>query len=288
MESPRMRALSVAIITFNEERALAECIRSCEEIADEIVVLDSFSTDRTEAVARSFPKVRFEQHAFDGHVAQKARALALCRNEWVLALDADERLSPELLAELRALEPGDHDGFRMPRLTFAMGRPIRHSGWYPQRKFRLFRRARARWAGDNPHDYVVVDGKGGDLRGDLLHHSFRDLADQADRANAFSSIQAFNLFYRGRAFRALAAAYRPVVKFLEIYVLKRGFLDGFPGFVVAVNAAYGTFLRFAKGYELEAGLVKRPSNVGADYRPQCGDVTATPRSSEGRPRPARP
>jgi glycosyltransferase involved in cell wall biosynthesis len=263
-----VRALSVAIITFNEERNLGDCIRSCEELADEIVVLDSFSTDRTEAVARSFPKVRFEQHAFDGHVAQKARALALCRSEWVLSLDADERLSPDLRAELRALEPGDRDGFRVPRLTYALGRPIRHSGWYPQRKYRLVRRALARWAGHDPHDFLVVDGKGGDLRGDLLHHSFRDLADQADRANAFSSIQAFNLAHRGRAFSALAVVYRPAVKFLETFVVKRGFLDGVAGFVIAVNAAYQTFLKFAKLYELEVGLVERPSNLRPDYRPQ--------------------
>ncbi|BDG03419.1 glycosyltransferase family 2 protein [Anaeromyxobacter oryzae] len=263
-----MLGISIAIITYNEERALADCIRSCEDIADEIVVLDSFSTDGTEAVARAFPKVRFAQHAFDGHVEQKTRAVALCRNEWILALDADERLTPELREEIRALEPGDLDGFRVPRLTFAMGEPVRHSGWYPQRKVRLFRRSRARWAGDNPHDYVVVDGKGGDLRGDLLHHSFRDLADQATRANAFSSIQAFNLLHRGRRFSALAALVRPVVKFLEVYVYKRGFLDGFAGFTIAVNAAYATFLKFAKIYELEARIVDRPSNVRPEYRPQ--------------------
>lgn len=263
-----MQRLSIAIITYNEERALADCIRSCEDVADEIVVLDSFSTDRTEEIARSFPKVRFARHVFDGHIEQKNRAVGLCRNEWILSLDADERLTPELREEIRALEPGDVDGFRVPRLTFAMGRPIRHSGWYPQRKVRLFRRSRARWAGDNPHDYVVVEGKAADLRGDLLHHSFRDLADQAARANAFSSIQAFNLVHRGRRFSALAAIVRPVVKFLEVYVYKRGFLDGFAGFTVAVNAAYGTFLKFAKIHELEAGLVERPSNLRADYRPQ--------------------
>ncbi len=263
-----MQGLSIAIITYNEERTLADCLRSCEDLADEIVVLDSFSTDRTEAIARSFPNVRFVQHAFDGHVQQKTRAVALCRNEWILALDADERLTPELRAEIRALEPGDVDGFRMPRLTFAMGQPVRHSGWYPQWKFRLFRRSRARWVGDNPHDYLVVDGEGAELRGDLLHHSFRDLADQATRANAFSSIQAFNLVHRGRRFSALAAVVRPVVKFLEVYLYKRGFLDGFVGFTIAVNAAYATFLKFAKLHELEAGLVERPSNVRADYRPQ--------------------
>lgn len=263
-----MRGLSVAIITFNEERNLEACIRSCDEIADEIVVLDSFSTDRTEEVARRFPKVRFEQHAFDGHVAQKNRALALCRNEWVLSLDADERLSDALRDEIRALEPGDRDGFRIPRLTWAMGKPIRHSGWHPQRKPRLFKRERVRSTGDDPHDHFVVDGKVGDLRGDILHHSFIDLAHQAQSQNVISSIQAFNYAHRGRRFSVLAVVVRPVFKFLEVYVWKGGFLDGVQGFVVAVNAAYAMFLKFAKIYELEKGLIERPSNVRKDYQPQ--------------------
>jgi glycosyltransferase involved in cell wall biosynthesis len=263
-----VRGISVAIITFNEERNLEACLRSCEEIADEIVVLDSFSTDRTEAIARSFSKVRFEQHAFEGHVAQKNRALSLCRNEWVLSLDADERLSPELRDEIRLLDPGDRDAFRIPRLTFAMGRAIRHSGWYPQRKPRLFKKSRARSVGDDPHDYFHVEGVRGDLHGDLLHYSFTDLAHQARSHNVFSSIQAFNYVHRGCRFSVAATMVRPVVKFLEIYVYKRGFLDGIHGFVIAVNAAYATFLKFAKMYELEQGLIERPSNVRPDYRPQ--------------------
>ncbi len=282
-----MRGISVAIITFNEERNLGACIRSCEDVADEIVVLDSFSTDGTEAIARSFPKVRFEQHAFDGHVAQKNRALALCRNEWVLSLDADERLSPELRDEILALDPGDRDGFRVPRLTFAMGRGIRHSGWYPQRKPRLFKRSRARSVGDDPHDYFEVDGVRGDLRGDLLHYSFTDLAHQAQSHNAFSSIQAFNYVNRGRRFGITSVVLRPIVKFVEIYVYKRGFLDGLHGFVIAINSAYGTFLKFAKMYELEKGLVARPSNLRPDYRPQrAAPRVATATETAATPEPS--
>jgi glycosyltransferase involved in cell wall biosynthesis len=263
-----MNGLSVAIITFNEERNLADCLRSCEAIADEIVVLDSFSKDRTEEIARSFPKVRFAQHAFDGHVQQKNRALALCRNEWVLSLDADERVSPELRAEIAAVEPDGAAGFRFPRLTYAMGRPIRHGGWYPQAKVRLFRRSQARWVGENPHDYITVDGPAPRLRGDLVHYSFRDLSDLVDTANRFSSIVAFGRHARGRRFGLLRALGKPIAKFIEIYLLKRGFLDGFPGFAVAVSSSFSAFLNVAKLYELERGLVERPSNVRPDYRPQ--------------------
>jgi glycosyltransferase involved in cell wall biosynthesis len=265
-----MQGLSIAIITFNEERNLADCIRSCEDLADEVLVLDSFSTDRTEEIARSFPKVRFAQHPFDGHVQQKNRAFAMCRNEWVLSLDADERLGPELREEIRALEPGGRAGFRMPRLTFALGAPIRHCGWYPQRRYRLVRRAAARWEGENPHDYLVVDGEGGDLRGDLVHHSFRDVADMARTADSFSSIQAMNLHHRGKRLARLWAVLKPPLKFLEIYLLKRGFLDGYAGFLVARMNAYGAFLKFIKLHELERGLVQRPSSLRADYRPPPG------------------
>jgi hypothetical protein len=262
-----MQGLSVAIITFNEERNLANCIRSCEDLAGEVVVLDSFSTDRTEEIARAFPKVRFEQHAFDGFAQQKERALALCRNAWILSLDADERLSPALAAELRALEPGDRVGFRIPRLTFVLGAPVLHAGWYPQRKYRLVKRGHARWAGENLHEVLVVDGPGADLRGDLLHQSFQDVSHMVRTADSYSSIQAMSLHGRGKRFPRLRAVLKPLAKFLEIYLWKRGFLDGFPGFVVAVQNAHSTFLREVKLHELARGLVERPSNLRPDYRP---------------------
>lgn len=261
-----MRGISVAIITYNEERNLADCIRSCLAVADEVLVLDSFSTDRTEEIARSFPQVRFEQHPFDGHVQQKNRAFSRCREDWVLSIDADERLTPELAREIAALEPGGKVGFRVPRLTFAVGTPIRHAGWYPQRKYRLVKRALARWAGENPHDYLVVDGEGGDLKGDLLHHSYRDVADMVQTTNSFSSIQAMNLRRRGKGWCRLLAVVKPPVKFLECYLLRRGFLDGFAGLVVAVQTAHLAFLKYAKLHELNEGLVERPSNVRAEYR----------------------
>lgn len=263
-----MKDLSVAIITYNEEKNLADCLRSCEAIADEIIVLDSFSTDGTEKIARSFASVRFEKHAFDGHVEQKNRALALCRNEWVLSIDADERVSPELSAEIAALQPGDFDGFRIPRLTFHMGRFIRHSGWYPQRKYRLFRRSSARWMGENPHDFIAIDGNGADLNGDLIHYSFRDLSQQIDTINRFSSIVAFTRYHEGRPFQLVKTLAKPLSKFIEIYLFKQGFRDGFPGFTIAVASAFSTFLKYSKIYELDHHFIERPTNLRPDYRPQ--------------------
>jgi glycosyltransferase involved in cell wall biosynthesis len=270
-----MLPISVTIITYNEEKNIADCIRSVEQVADEIIVLDSFSTDRTEEIARSFSRVRFEKHPFDGHVEQKNRAITLCRNEWILALDADERLSPELAREIAALDADQIAkegiaGFRMPRLTYHMGRAIRHGGWYPQRRYRLFKRSAARWTGENPHDYIVIDktGKGATLKGDLIHYSFADLSQQIDTINKFSSIVAFNRHQAGRSFQLFRTLIKPIGKFIEIYLFKAGFLDGFPGFTIAIASAFSTFLKFAKIYEMDRNVIERPSNLRADYRAQ--------------------
>jgi glycosyltransferase involved in cell wall biosynthesis len=270
-----MKKLSVAIITFNEEKNIGGCIESCINVADEILILDSHSTDETRAIANSYDKVRFETRDFDGHIEQKNAAIALCSHEWILSLDADERVSQELEKQLlRFKSEGDTtaegsqsyiNGYRLARLTFHMGRYIAHSGWYPLRRYRLFRKGFARWAGENPHDYVEIDGRGSKLKGDIIHYSFKDLSHQVDTVNRFSSIVAFTRFRKGRRFRWLPAIYKPWGKFWEIYLFKRGFLDGFPGFCIAVASSFSTFLKFAKIYELDRKFIARPSNVRLSY-----------------------
>ncbi|EQA43554.1 glycosyltransferase, group 2 family protein [Leptospira broomii serovar Hurstbridge str. 5399] len=263
------KKLSVVVITYNEERNIADCIRSCRDIAEEIVILDSNSTDKTEEICRSFPEVKFFSQKFRGHVQQKNDAISLCKNEWILSLDADERLSEELKQSLRNFlnlpDDGSLDGLKTARLTFHMGRFIRFSGWYPQTKFRIFRKSKARWAGENPHDYLVVEGKGIKTTGDILHYSFRDLAQQVDTINKFSSIVAWTRSRKGRRFSLLRTIYKPFGKFLEIYFFKLGILDGFPGFTIAISSAYSTFLKEAKIYELGKKLIQRPSNLREDY-----------------------
>ena len=263
-----MKKLSVAIITFNEERNIAACIESCLPIADEILILDSHSTDDTRKIAESYSIVRFETRDFDGHIEQKNAAIDRCSHEWILSLDADERVSPELqqcILSFKESPASDENGYRLARLTFHMGRFIRHSGWYPQRRYRLFRKGHARWAGENPHDFVEIDGTGGTLKGDIVHFSFKDLSHQVDTVNKFSSIVAFTRFRKGRRFRWLPVLYKPWGKFWEIYLFKRGFLDGFPGFAIAVASAFSTFLKFAKIYELDHNFISRPSNVRQSY-----------------------
>ncbi|PJZ55097.1 glycosyltransferase family 2 protein [Leptospira adleri] len=263
------KKLSVAIITYNEERNIGECIESCLEIADEIVVLDSNSTDNTEKISKSYPNVRFFKQKFKGHIEQKNDAISLCKFDWILSLDADERVSPELQSSLRKFkeEEGfeERDGFQVSRLTFHLGRFIRYSGWYPQFRYRIFKKGNAIWVGENPHDYISIQGKGGKLSGDIIHYSFRDLTHQVNTINQFSSIVAMTRQRKGKRFSVLRTIYKPFSKFIETYFFKFGFLDGFPGWVIAVSSAYSTFLKDAKQYELEKKLIERPSNVKEGY-----------------------
>ena len=246
----RRPALSVCVIAMNEEDRLADCLRSVD-FADEWVVVDSHSTDRTREVAAALG-ARVVERDWPGHVEQKNHALSLAAHDWVLCLDADERVSPELRAAmLAALERDDlPDGFEFARRTWYLGRWIRHGGWYPDRKLRLFRRSRGRWGGTNPHDHVHVDGRVERLTGDLLHYSYRSLSDHLRTIDSFTTIAAREKHARGRRAGLLDLVGRPLWKLLRMYVLRAGFLDGVPGLVVAVSGAYYVFLKYAKLREL--------------------------------------
>lgn len=260
--------LSVAIITFNEEKNIAACIQSVEEIADEIIILDSFSQDDTIKIAKSHKKVKVFQREFPGHIEQKNRAIELCQGEWILSLDADERLSENLQKEIKQMMPfpGNINGYKIRRLTYHMGKFIRHSGWYPGLRYRLFLKNRAKWTGENPHDYIELEGKGGSLQGDMIHYSFVDLSAQIDTINKFSSIVSYTRYFaKKQKFSLIRIIFKPVSKFIEIYLIKKGFLDGFPGFVIAASSAFSTFLKYAKIYEYQKKLIERPSNLRKDY-----------------------
>ncbi len=258
---------SVAIITYNEETNIGECIQSVHEFCQEIIILDSLSTDKTSEIAKAFSKVKFFSQKFKGHIEQKNDAIALCNNEWVLALDADERVAPELIKNIQScLDKSEGvNGYKMSRLTFHMGRFIYHSGWYPLFRYRFFRKGFAKWTGENPHDYIEIVGKGEKLKGDIIHYSFKDLSHQVDTINKFSSIVAFTRFKKGNSFSVIRSILKPMTKFLEIYIFKFGFLDGYPGFAIAVSSAYSTFLKTAKMYELKNKTIERPSNLRPDY-----------------------
>jgi glycosyltransferase involved in cell wall biosynthesis len=231
---------------MNEESSIARCIESAN-FADEIIVVDSHSTDRTREIAASLG-ARVIERDWAGYVAQKNHCVDLASNEWVLVLDADEWLSPEAnTAILTALAHTDPpDGFELNRRTRYMGRWIRYGGWYPDRKLRLYRKSRGRFQGIDPHDRVRVDGPVERLSGDILHDPFRSLADHMRTIDRYTTIAAQEKHARGQKARLVDLVFRPSGKFLRMYVLERGFLERVPGFVIAVTGAFYVFLKYAK------------------------------------------
>lgn len=276
-----MTKLSVAIITFNEEKNIYDCIQSIHDLADEVIVLDSFSTDRTKEIACSFPKVRFYTHPFYGHVEQKNKALEYCKNDWVLSLDADERADSELRdaiirwKETYSKENCPFHGYKIARLTWHMGRFIRHSGWYPKRRYRLFHKSYATWVGENPHDEIAIRGKGTVLPGNIIHFSFTDYTAQIDTVNRFSSIVSYTRYKKGSKFNWFLCIVKPIFKFWEVYLFRLGFLDGFPGFAIACATSFSTYLKYAKIYELDKGYILKPSNLPKYYGEKNNGMQST-------------
>ena len=235
-----MEKLSVVIITYNEERNIEGCIKSVQSIADEIIVLDSYSTDRTKEICESHG-VLFSAHKFDGHIQQKNRALALAKNEWVLSLDADEIPNAKLLQSIKdALENPITEAFYFNRLTNYLGKWVRHSGWYPDRKLRLLKKSKGHWAGINPHDKIELE-KGVEpayLKGDLLHYSYYSIEQHIDQINKFTTIGAFEAHKKGRKSNMAIAIVKSSWKFIRDYFFKLGILDGYYGFVICSLSAW--------------------------------------------------
>lgn len=242
-------SLSVAIIAKNEADRIANLLKSCA-FADEIVVVDSGSTDGTQAICENGgAKVIFNE--WPGYVAQKQFTMEATSSEWILCLDADEEVSPALVKEIiKAMEDAGSEvcAFSMPRLSRYLGRWIRHGGWYPDRKVRLIRRGSGTWQGVDPHDILVVTGEIRQLKNPILHHVYRGISDQVATINNFSDIYAGQGNSRGGWF-VVAGLFHAFGKFVECYFWKLGFLDGIPGLIIAVNSAWYTFLKHAKKWE---------------------------------------
>jgi glycosyltransferase involved in cell wall biosynthesis len=249
---PARPTVSAIVVCFNEENNIGDCLESLRW-CDEIVVVDSFSTDRTVEICRRFTD-RVLQRPWAGYRDQKAFAHSQATQEWVILVDSDERVSPELQDEIRqALEndAGLYAGYAIPRLVFYLKRWWLRGGWYPDYGVRLFRRERATWGGTDPHEKILVEGRVRKLKHPLRHFTYRDIADHLDRINRFTSISARELKEDGRRVRLSDALLRPAARFFSSYVLKRGFMEGFAGFYVAVTAAVYVFLKYAKLWELK-------------------------------------
>jgi glycosyltransferase involved in cell wall biosynthesis len=248
-----MLPLSVVIITFNEELNIGRCIESVREIADEVIVLDSYSTDRTVEIASSLGAI-VHREKFRGYIGQKNFAIQLASHNYILSLDADEALDEKLVtAILDAKKDFSHRVYRMNRCTNYCGHFIRHGLWYPDKKIRLFDRRIAQWGGLNPHDKIQVSQHFPvkQLDGDILHYSFHTPDDLVWQNNRLSSIAASSLYNNGTRSTWWKILSRPTWAFINGYILRLGLLDGMDGFTIAVNTSHQVFLKYSKLYRLQ-------------------------------------
>lgn len=257
-----MPKISVVIITYNEEKNVGRCLDSVRDIADDIVVVDSYSTDNTEKICREFG-ARFIQHPFEGHIEQKNWAITKAKYPHILSLDADEMLSDSLRKSIiDAKNNWKYDGYYFNRLTNYCGKWIRHSSWYPSRKLRLWDSRKGKWGGRNPHDKFILEKNTSRkfLRGDLLHFSYYSIHEHIQQINKFSDIVAISLYKEGTRASRINIIINPLWRLFRDYVIKLGFLDGFYGLVISVNSAHETFLKYSKLRRITKEKVRADTN----------------------------
>ncbi len=253
-----MIKLSVVIITFNEEKNIGRCLDAIRDIADDIVVVDSFSTDRTEEIVRA-KGARFIQHAFEGHIEQKNFAITQAAYPHILSLDADEAPDETLRRSILAVKANwEKDGYTMNRLTNYCGHWVKHCGWYPDRKLRLWDSRKGRWTGINPHDrYELEEGSAtGQLKGDLLHYSYYSIHDHIRQVNYFTEIAARAHFEKGKRSNLLKILCNPVIKFFRDYLFRLGILDGYYGLIICLISSHATFLKYVKLKQLQDNSIR--------------------------------
>lgn len=249
MSGQRTATISAVIITKDEEANIRECLRSLAWV-DEIIVVDSGSSDRTVEICREFTD-RVYSHDWPGFGPQKNRALDYATGDWVFSIDADERVTPELRAEILAALRLDGPGaYEMPRLSWYCGRFIRHSGWRPDYVLRLFRRGQGRFSEDLVHERILVAGPVGRLNNDLIHYSFRDLEQVLTVVNRYSSLGAEQKFAAGQRGGLTKAIFHGLAEFFSTYLLKGGFLDGRQGLMLAISNGEGTYYKYLKLMQL--------------------------------------
>jgi glycosyltransferase involved in cell wall biosynthesis len=247
-----MPTLSVILITRNEEANLADCLASLEGIAQQIVVVDTNSTDSTLEIAKNHGAVISQPADWPGFGPQKNRALDLATSEWVLSLDADERLTPALRSEiLTAIHHSAHiDCFAIPRLSWYCGRFIRHSGWSPDYVDRLFKRGTARFSDDLVHERLIPNGQVAKLENPMLHYSFMNYSQVLQKLDRYSTASAEQAYAKGKTSSPTKAVLHGIWAFTRTYFIRLGFLDGPQGFALAISNGQGTYYRYMKLWQL--------------------------------------
>lgn len=242
MQTGNPPLISAAVICYNEEENIGQCLESLRW-CDQVVVVDSGSQDRTLEIAREFPNVEIDVRPFDNFINQKNHALDLCKHNWVVSLDADEVLIPELISEIQQL-PFDKAGYRIGRRSFIGEQEIKHGTWSPDYQLRLFQKSLSRWGGTNPHETILIDGAVGHLKTRMLHYSYRTRQEYVERNTKYIHMMVDHLRSKGRTASVMEAYTHYVGNFIKAYFIRCGFLDGSTGLFLARNIAAGSFLKY--------------------------------------------
>lgn len=242
-----MIKLSVVVITYNETLQIGRCLDSVKDVADELIVVDSFSTDDTVQIAESKGALVF-QHPFEGHIQQKNYALTKARFDFILSLDADEALDENLKKSILMIKSNwTRDAYYCNRFNNYCGYWVKYCGWYPDRKLRVFNRTKGQWTGMNPHDrYELFEGSNDIevLNGNILHYSYSNVAQHIQQMKYFAKIAAKELYANQKKYAWFHMLANPLIHFIKSYILKRGFLDGWRGIQICSISSYGTFLKY--------------------------------------------
>jgi glycosyltransferase involved in cell wall biosynthesis len=252
-----MLKISVYVLTYNNERTIERCLKSVRW-ADEVVVVDHNSADRTPEICRRYTE-HFYQKEWTNYRDEYNYAVTLARHDWVMFLDSDEEISKELAQEIQGelrYNDGRWAGYDTPRMTYYLGRWIRHGEWYPDYKIRLYDRTKGRWEGRALHPRIQVNGAVKRLTSDCLHYNYRDISDQIQTIDRYSEMAAQVLDEEQASAGFLKMLLHPPFRFFRDYFLRRGFLDGLPGFIIAVSTMYYVFIKYAKLWERQRGLKK--------------------------------
>lgn len=258
-----MTKISATIITKNEEASIERCILSLKEVVDEIIVIDSFSTDRTKEICNNLG-VSFYQNKFEGHIQQKNFAITKTKNDYILSLDADEALSDELISEIKELKSNlKYKAYKINRYNNYMSKWIEFTDWNPDWKIRLFDKNIAHWGGQNPHDFIITDNniKVKKLKKRIFHWVIEDIETHSRKANQFSTIAARSYYQQGKGSNYFRIVANPTWSFIKSYFLKLGFLDGIAGISIAGISAYTVFLKYLKLYQ----IIKKRGKAYTDY-----------------------
>ncbi|MCX6302572.1 MAG: glycosyltransferase family 2 protein [Bacteroidia bacterium] len=243
-----MQKISAVIITMNEEQLIEQCLQSLDDVADEVIVVDSFSTDSTEQICKKY-NVKFVQHEFKGFMDQKNYASSLASHPYIFSLDADEVLSEELQKSILEVKNNiKYEGYTVNRLSRYCGQWIRHSAWYPDPQLRLFKADRGNWGLINVHERFIMnhDSRISKLKGDLLHFPCKSEDDLAEKIEKYSNIAATEFYEAGKRAWFTTPAFHMIWRFFQTYFIRLGFLDGKNGFVICKTGAYSSFLKYSK------------------------------------------